>query len=303
MQAQRPGQGQPFGVPALADQVVHVVAVADGDRGLLNDRAAIEFLGHVVGGGSDQLDPPLPGAVIRLGTLESGQKRVVDVDHRRRRQQEGRAQHLHVLGQHHQVDLQLAQQLPLGLLHLLAAGGIDRQMHEAGAEIGGERLQIRMVGHHQRHLHRQLTGSGAPEQIHQAMVLAAHEDRHAWVAVGEAQRSFSSQPLGQGQRRRADRLPRQAEALHLPLQPAEKQAGAGIGVVIGMTDIAAIGCHPARKGAHQPGTVGADHLKDRRGEGHHRRVGQGHCAARPGGPGLPSGPMVRLTATTLQERT
>lgn len=62
--------------------------------------------------------------------------------------------------------------------------------------------------------------------------------------------------------RRGDRWPRQPETLLLPLQAAQKQPSTRVGVVVGMADVAAVGCHPTRQLAHQPRPVRADQLQD-----------------------------------------
>ena len=79
MQAKGPRQGKAFRVTALADQILHFVPMADGNGGLLNDRAVIQIFGDVVGCSADELDPTVPGPVVRLSTLERWQKRMVDV--------------------------------------------------------------------------------------------------------------------------------------------------------------------------------------------------------------------------------
>ena len=63
-------------------------------------------------------------------------------------------------------------------------------------------------------------------------------------------------------------IPRYAKAIQLPLNPADEQASALVTVVIGVHDIAAIGCHPTRELPHQPGLIGADHLENRSGGRH-----------------------------------
>ena len=135
-------------------------------------------------GGTDQLHAPLPGPVIRLGALESRQERVVDVDHSVesirwiKALQKCRRQHLHVLGQDHQLDAMLGKQLQVPGFSLLPVGGRDGHMGKAGPKFLGQGAKVGMVGYHKRHLHRQLARARAPQQIQQAVVLLAHEDRH-----------------------------------------------------------------------------------------------------------------------------
>ena len=68
--------------------------------------------------------------------------------------------------------------------------------------------------------------------------------------------------------RGANRFPGQAKALQLPLNPAEEQPSTLVTVVIGVHDVAAVGCHPTRELPHQPGLIWADHLQDRCGGAH-----------------------------------
>ena len=58
----------------------------------------------------------------------------------------------------------------------------------------------------------------------------------------------------------------------LPFNPAEEQTSPHIGVVIGMANVAAVGCHPARQLTHQPGPIGTDHLEDDRGLTHNEAL-------------------------------
>ena len=96
-----------------------VVAVVDADHVLLDDRALVEVGGDVVGGRADQLHAAVEGLVVGPGALEARQERVVDVD-RLARQPAAHVvgEHLHVAGEHDEVDAELlvqAHQLGLGL--------------------------------------------------------------------------------------------------------------------------------------------------------------------------------------------
>ena len=66
----------------------------------------------VVRGGAHGLHAAGVGLVVRLGALEAGQERVVDVD-RLAVQLAGEsvAEDLHVAGQHHQFDVELVDEL------------------------------------------------------------------------------------------------------------------------------------------------------------------------------------------------
>jgi len=68
----RPGQDQALDVASDPDQVRDLVAVADPGHVLVDDRAGVEFLGHVMGRGPDQLDPALVCFAVRVGADEGG---------------------------------------------------------------------------------------------------------------------------------------------------------------------------------------------------------------------------------------
>ena len=65
---------------SLHDEVGRGVLVGDADDVLLDDGACVEFGGHVVAGGTDDLHAALPCLVVGFGTDEGGEERVVDVD-------------------------------------------------------------------------------------------------------------------------------------------------------------------------------------------------------------------------------
>lgn len=54
--------------------------MGDADHILFDDRSFIQILGHVMRGGSDQLDAFFKRLPIRYSSLEAWQKRVVNVD-------------------------------------------------------------------------------------------------------------------------------------------------------------------------------------------------------------------------------
>ena len=108
MPPDRAGQHLGLDVAAGADHRVLVVGVVDAHHVLLDDRALVEVGGHVVRGRADELDAAVEGLVVGLGALEARQERVVDVDRAaRQRAAQVVGQHLHVAGQHDEVDVVL----------------------------------------------------------------------------------------------------------------------------------------------------------------------------------------------------
>ena len=98
------GEDEALEVAADADQVLERVAVADPLYVLLDDRAGVELLGRVVGGGADQLHAAVVRAPVRIGAGEGREEGVVDVDHRAGNLlEELTAEDLHVAGKNDQV--------------------------------------------------------------------------------------------------------------------------------------------------------------------------------------------------------
>ena len=146
--------------------------------------------------------------MVRLRTLEGGQEGMVNVDHLRKPGQKVSAQHLHVFGEHRQINLMLFQQpenggLSVGLA-VLRHGNTD----ERNAEISTAGFQIRMIRNHQGNLHRQLSAACPPEQIEQTVVLLADQDRHPGVVIGKTNLGVTAKTFRQRLHRRGNGLPR-----------------------------------------------------------------------------------------------
>ena len=69
---ERSGEDEPLDVAADPLQVLDLIAVADPGHVLIDDRAAVELLGDVVGGRTDQLDAALVGAAVGVRADEGG---------------------------------------------------------------------------------------------------------------------------------------------------------------------------------------------------------------------------------------
>jgi hypothetical protein len=209
---------------------------------LLDDRAGVELLGHVVRGGADDLHPALVGARVGIGAREGRQERVVDVDDRRaHRPQERRREDLHVAGEHDQVELarQRVEQLRLGLG--LGVTG-DRDVPERDVEARRLALQLAVVGDDQRDLRVQLAAPVAPQQLGQAVVVARDEDRHPLAMLGVLEPPAAGPEPGAhllGELR-LERVGRLLQPVELELQPHEELAAVGVGgVLVGLEDVAA----------------------------------------------------------------
>ena len=195
------GQHGPLDVGAATLQVGHGVGVGGPDHVLLDDRAIVQILGDVVGGGPDQLHPAFAGPGVGAGPDERGQERVVDVDDRDVDPgDEVARQDLHVAGQHDEVHVALQQPQVLGF-----GGGLVRagrrhveERHPEAADLAGG---VGVVGDDHRHADRQLTAAVPPQQVEQAVIVAGGEDghplRHRQVPQPELQLEPGRQRLGQ----------------------------------------------------------------------------------------------------------
>ena len=228
---------------------------------LVDDRALIEVGGDVVGGGADQLHPPLPGLVVGLGPLEPGQERVVDVDGASLELPADRLrQDLHVAGQHHQVDLVGVDQLEqagVGLVLVLWAGG---QLLEGDAVAHHQVAEVGVVGHHHRDVDGQLPRPPAVEEVDQAVVVLRHHDDHPLALVLPADAHGGAQL----RRSRLERVLHPHRRLHGRLEAgAHDERVGGLVAELGvLQDVGVELDQPLGDAGHDPRPVGGDEGED-----------------------------------------
>ena len=105
MQAHGAAEHGALEVASLADHIFDGIAVRDTGYFLFDDWTFIEIHGHVVTRGPDQLHSAQEGLMVRFGADESGEKRMMNVDDAIGLVgNEVFTQHLHVAGQHDQLD-------------------------------------------------------------------------------------------------------------------------------------------------------------------------------------------------------
>ena len=133
---------------------------------LLDDRSLVEVRGDEVRGRADELDATLVGLVVGARALEARQERVVDVDDPAR---QGTTkivgQHLHVSGQHHDVDVVLLDQFEEHALLRSLGLWRHREVDERYSVALHLRATVTVVGDNKRDVDRQLTGLVPVEQI------------------------------------------------------------------------------------------------------------------------------------------
>lgn len=74
----RPGEYDAFEVAAALDQVPNAVTVRDTDDILLNNRALVRFLGHIVAGGTDNFYAPFIGLPVGTPTLRGMKPEIME---------------------------------------------------------------------------------------------------------------------------------------------------------------------------------------------------------------------------------
>src|SRR5262252_6937662 len=157
-----------FQVTALADEVLHRVAVRDAHHVLLDDRPIVEDFGDVMAGRADQLDAAFERLMVGASAHKSWKEGVMNVDNALRVSvHEIVRQNLHVARQHHEIGLVLVNQaLDLAFSRLLV---IFRHRNDDVGNLVkiGDGLIVRMIRDDQRNFAGELTALMAIEQIYQ----------------------------------------------------------------------------------------------------------------------------------------
>jgi hypothetical protein len=103
--SQGPRKDRDLEVPAPALQVLDIVAMADPQHVLVNDRTVVQVGGDVVSRDTDELHATFVGLVVGPGTLKGREERVVNVDDLFSPLfTELGGKHLHIASEHHEVD-------------------------------------------------------------------------------------------------------------------------------------------------------------------------------------------------------
>jgi hypothetical protein len=176
---------------------------------------------------------PRSRALVRRRAGEGRQERVVDVDHRHAdRVEEVARQDLHVARQDDEVEVS-GQQLELAALGLALRVGADRDVDERDAERAHVVGEIGVVRDHEPDVEVELVAPRPPQQIEQAVVVAADHDRAALGQAGGGERPVHPEPrpdLGGEAPLEVQAHRRQARAVKDRAQ--EERASLGVGRVL-----------------------------------------------------------------------
>ena len=118
-----------------------------------------------------------------------------------------------------------------------------------------------MVGDHEADVEVQLAAPRAPQEVQQAVVVAADHDRHALGHAGVGERPLHAETAADLRGEASlDLLARRRQARAMKDHPQEEHAALGIGrVLAGLDDVRAELVQEARHGGDDPGPVGAGH--------------------------------------------
>src|SRR5262249_36381474 len=97
---------------------------------------------------------------------------------------------LHVAREDHEVDPKLSEQGELLGFHLVLVPLRDRKTAELDAELSGERFEIRMVAHDDRHLDGSFSRMAPRENVVESPGLLRHENGQANRNRGNVKRPF-----------------------------------------------------------------------------------------------------------------
>ena len=254
------GERAALHVPAHLDELLRRAPVVHPDDFLLDDRSLVQGGGDVVRRGADQLHTAGMGLVVRLGALEGGQERVVDVD--------GLAgqlgaqligEDLHVAGQDGQLDVVLLHQGAQRILGLGLGVRGDRDVVERDAVELRQALEVTVVGHDGRDLDRQRAGALQEQQVVQAVRRGAGHQQGPDLASCRVEAPLHPEGLRHGLQRR---LQLRLGGRRRRLDPHEKGAGALAAVLLGVRNVAARHQEGAGDGVHDSGPVGAGKGQD-----------------------------------------
>ena len=243
------------------------VAVRHARHVLLDDRPLVEVARRVVRGRADELHAALVGLVIGLAADERRQERVVDVDDplgialRRTRRSGSACSERARSGRCARARAARRCALPARPCSAAVIGTWWNGTPNALARLGSRSAWLLTISGIS---HAQLAGAAAQQQVVQAVVVLADQDRHA-LAGGSRRRAGSASRSARRPRRCA-RSSVDAVGVQLAQVEAdalEELARDGIGVLIGVEDVDAVAVEQLRERGDQAFAVGARHEQGR----------------------------------------
>ncbi len=160
------------------------------------------------------------------------------------RRAQARRQDLHVTRQHHQVDTVHIHQLDdprfLRQLGFLRRACGQRQVVERDIVARCQLVEVHVIGHDGRNLHRQQSALVAEQQIVQAVADLRHHQHHARLVVGIAQFPVQLHLARQRAEIGPQRCIADAAVFQCEVYAHEKQARLAVAELRGVDDVAAV---------------------------------------------------------------
>ena len=155
-----------FDIAALVDKLFSCHAMVDAGDSLFDDGTFVEVCRYKVSRGSNDLDAPVKGLVIRLGTLEGWQEAVMDIDDLAGHGfAESWREHLHVSSKHHQLDVVLFDKFEYSSFLVGLSVFRDREMVENNVVALGQGLEVWMIANNHGYVHSQLARLLAKKEV------------------------------------------------------------------------------------------------------------------------------------------
>ncbi len=157
-------------------------------------------------------------------------------------------EHLHVSGEDREVglvladegDLLLADEGDLALLRCALVFFRDRNDHERDAIEVGDGLIVGVVGNDERDFAVQFADLVAVEQVDQAVIIFRNHDDHALALAGSGKAPFHAELVGDRIELLGEFLKRQIKTIWIELHAHEEPSRLGVGVLVGVEDVAAV---------------------------------------------------------------
>lgn len=245
------GQNDGFQIATFSRQIGDGIPMADSGDFLVQDRTLVEILGHIVSGGSDDLHPSVMSLTIGIGTDESREERVVDIDDSGSIciDDEGR-ENLHVSGKNdeiHVVTRQFSENFALLFESRLRSDG--------KVAVGDPHVfdQIRMIGVIVDHAHdvgRELSRSPSAEEVEKTVRLSARQDGDAWSDVRESKLCRHGELRRNGFEGVENLMSGNRHSIEFELHALEEDPLDVVGVLLGVDDVSSVGRDESGNGCH-----------------------------------------------------
>ena len=239
--------------------------MVDADHVLFHDGTFVEIRRDEVAGRADELHAAAMGLMVRLGTGERREERVMDIDDLAGEVAAHRfVEHLHVAGEDDEVGLRVAEEL----LHL-AEGRVFR-LRRHGDMVEGDAVglddfaMVFVVGDHAGDDEREILGDLAGQEVVEAVFLLGAEQHDAARLVGVGDFPVHRELLGQRGEALGEFAGREVEGLGPDLDTHEEAGELVFRVLASFRDPALVAGDECGHLGHDAAGVGAGEAEGER---------------------------------------